>query len=57
MLYRNEADVPKMVTEQRKWVDGKDLFFELSCETRHQGPSPLTNHHSPGFEYFISFTL
>jgi hypothetical protein len=24
-----------MVTEQGKWLDGKDMFFELTCEIQH----------------------
>jgi hypothetical protein len=34
MIQRNEADVPKMVTEQGKWLDGEAIFFEETCETR-----------------------
>jgi hypothetical protein len=33
MIWLNEADVPKMVTKQGKWLDGKDIFFELTWLT------------------------
>jgi hypothetical protein len=33
MIQRNEADVPKMLTEQGKWLDGEALFSEETSET------------------------
>ncbi len=35
MIQRNEADVPKMLTEQGKWPDGETIFLEQTSETQH----------------------
>jgi hypothetical protein len=35
MIQRDEADVPQMVTEQGKWLDGEPIFFEQTSETQH----------------------
>jgi len=35
MVQRNEADVPEMLTEPGKWLDGDTLLFEEIFETRH----------------------
>jgi len=35
MIQRSETDVPKMVTEQGKWLFGDVTFSERTSETRH----------------------
>jgi len=35
MIQRNEADVPEMLTEPGKWLDGDTLLFKGTSETRH----------------------
>jgi hypothetical protein len=35
MIQWNEADVPKVVTEQGKWFDGEAIFFQRTPETQH----------------------
>jgi hypothetical protein len=35
MIQRNEADVPEMLTETGKWLDGHTLLFEGTPETQH----------------------
>jgi hypothetical protein len=35
MIQRNEADVPEMLTEPEKWLDGDMLLFKATPETRH----------------------
>jgi len=35
MIQRNEADVPEMLTEPGKWLDGDTLLFKEPPETRH----------------------
>jgi hypothetical protein len=35
MIQRSEADLPEMVTEPGKWLDGNTLFFKETSETRH----------------------
>jgi len=35
MIQRNEADVPEMLTELGKWLDGHTLLFKGTSETRH----------------------
>jgi hypothetical protein len=35
MIQRNEADVPEMLTELGKWLDGDTLLFKGTSETRH----------------------
>jgi hypothetical protein len=39
MIQRSEADVPEMLTESGKWLDGDTLLFQGTSETRHQSPS------------------
>ena len=34
MIQRKEADVPKMVTEPGKWLDGDTLLFKGTSEIR-----------------------
>ncbi|MGD8513641.1 MAG: hypothetical protein PVG85_06790, partial [Deltaproteobacteria bacterium] len=36
MIQRNEADVPEMLTEPGKWLDGDTLLFKGTYGTRHQ---------------------
>jgi hypothetical protein len=40
MIQRNEADVPEMLTEPGKWLDGDTLLFKGTSETR-LGESPI----------------
>jgi len=35
MIQRNEADVPEMLTEPGKWLDGDTLLFIGTSGTRH----------------------
>jgi hypothetical protein len=35
MIQRNEADVPEMLTEPGKWLDGDPLLFKGTSEKRH----------------------
>ena len=35
MIQQNEADVPEMLTEPGKWLDGHTLPFKGTFETRH----------------------
>ena len=35
MIQRNEADVPGMLTEPGKWLDGATQLFKRTSETRH----------------------
>ena len=35
MIQRNEADVPEMLTEPGKWLDGNTQLFEGTSATRH----------------------
>ena len=35
MMQRNEADVPEMLMEPGKWLDGDTLLFKGTSETRH----------------------
>ncbi len=35
MIQQNEADVPEMLTEPGKWLDGDTLLFKGTPETRH----------------------
>ena len=35
MIQRNEADVPEMLTEPGKRLDGDTLLFKKTSETRH----------------------
>jgi hypothetical protein len=36
MIQRNEADVPKMLTEPGKWLDGDTLLFSGYVTTRRK---------------------
>jgi len=38
MIQRNEADVPEMLTEPGKWLDGDTLIFERTSQIRHHDP-------------------
>jgi hypothetical protein len=38
MIQRNEADVPEMLTETGKWLDGDTLVFKETSDTPHQVP-------------------
>ena len=48
MIQRSEADVPEMLTEPGKWLDGDTLLFKGTPETRHECPStidcPINGH-------------
>ena len=35
MIQRSEADVPEMLTEPGKWLEGGTLLFKGTSETRH----------------------
>jgi hypothetical protein len=35
MIQRNEADVPEMLTEPGKWLDGDTLIFKRTSATRN----------------------
>jgi hypothetical protein len=35
MIQQNEADVPEMLTEPEKWLDGDTSLFKGTPETRH----------------------
>ena len=35
MMQRNEADVPEMLMEPGKWLDGDTLLLKATSETRH----------------------
>jgi hypothetical protein len=35
MIQQNEADVPEMLTEPGKRLEGSTLFFKETSETRH----------------------
>ena len=35
VIQRNEADVPEMLTEPGKWLDGDTSLFKGTPETRH----------------------
>jgi len=39
MIQQNEADVPEMLTEAGKWLDGDRLLFKKTSETRYWFPS------------------
>jgi hypothetical protein len=35
MIQQNEADIPEMLTEPGKWLDGDTLLFKGTPGTRH----------------------
>ncbi len=40
MIQQSEADVPEMLTEPGKWLDGDTLLFQGTSEKQHQGSLP-----------------
>jgi hypothetical protein len=36
MIQRNKADIPEMLTEPGKWLDGDALLFKGTSETQHE---------------------